>query len=76
MNSATAGSLELGRDAVKRHAWKESNTVILPVNGLYEFEGASAETASGFVNRILVQATDGSPEAIGELARWVDGSRP
>jgi hypothetical protein len=50
--------------------------VILSVNGLYEFEGASAETASGFVNRILVQATDGSPEAIVELARWVDGSRP
>ena len=50
--------------------------MILPVDGLYEFEGASAETASGFVNRILVQATDRSPEAIGELARWVDGSRP
>ena len=50
--------------------------MILPVDGLDEFEGASAETASGFVNRILVQATDGSPEAIGELARWVDGSRP
>ena len=50
--------------------------MILPVDGLYEFEGASAETASGFVNRILVQATDRCPEAIGELARWVDGSRP
>jgi hypothetical protein len=24
MNSATAGSLELGRDAVKRHAWTEA----------------------------------------------------
>jgi hypothetical protein len=50
--------------------------VILPVDGLYEFQGASAETASGFVNSILVQATDRSPEAIGERARWIDGSRP
>jgi hypothetical protein len=53
-----------------------TNTASLPVDGLYAFEGASAETASGFVNRILVQATDRSPEAIGELARWVDGSLP
>jgi hypothetical protein len=49
--------------------------VIPPGDGLSEFEGVSAETASGFVNGILVQATDRSPEAIGELARWVDGSR-
>ena len=48
-------------------------SVILSVNGLYEFEGTPLETASGFVNRILVQATDRSPDAIGELARRVDG---
>jgi ABC-type antimicrobial peptide transport system permease subunit len=48
-------------------------SVILPVSGLYEFEGAPADAASGFVNRILIQATDRSPEAIGELARRVDG---
>jgi hypothetical protein len=53
-----------------------TNTASLPVDGLYEFEGASAETASGFVNTILVQATYRCPEAIGELARWVDGSLP
>jgi cell division protein FtsX len=48
-------------------------SVILSVNGLYEFEGTPLEAASGFVNRILVQAMDRSPDAIGELARRVDG---
>lgn len=47
-------------------------SAILPVDGLYAFEGTPAETASTFVNRILVQATERSPEAIGELARRVD----
>jgi ABC-type antimicrobial peptide transport system permease subunit len=46
--------------------------VILPVTGLYEFEGTPPDVASGFVNRILVQAQDRSPEAIAELARGVD----
>jgi ABC-type antimicrobial peptide transport system permease subunit len=47
--------------------------VVLPVTGLYEFEGTPPETAPGFVNRILVQATDRSPAAIDSLARRVDG---
>lgn len=46
--------------------------VILPVTGLYEFQGTPPETASSFVNRILMQAQDRSSEAIGELARQVD----
>jgi ABC-type antimicrobial peptide transport system permease subunit len=46
--------------------------VVVPVTGLYEFEGTPPEIASGFVNRILVQATDRSPAGIDALARRVD----
>jgi ABC-type antimicrobial peptide transport system permease subunit len=46
---------------------------IVPVAGLYEFEGTPPDSAAGFVNRILIQARDRSAEAIGELARRVDG---
>ncbi|MFI5254887.1 MAG: FtsX-like permease family protein [Candidatus Limnocylindrales bacterium] len=46
--------------------------VVVPVTGLYELEGTPAGSASGYVNKILVQAQDHSPQAVGALAQQID----
>ena len=48
--------------------------VVVPVTGLYELEGTPAASATGYVNKILVQAHDRSPQAVGALAEQVDSA--
>jgi putative ABC transport system permease protein len=47
-------------------------SIVLPVNELYELEGASPSHIGDFTNRLLVQARDRSPAAVDQLTRGID----
>ena len=53
----------------------QSGAIVLPVTDLYRFEGTTADAAPGYVNRVLVQATDRTPGAVGALAERLDARR-
>ena len=46
--------------------------VVMPVNDLYEMEGANPSHIGDFTNRLLVQARDRSPAAVDQLTRGID----
>ncbi|HEY6427181.1 MAG TPA: ABC transporter permease, partial [Acidimicrobiales bacterium] len=50
----------------------QAGAIVMPVNELYELEGASPSGIGDYTNRLLVQARDQSPAAVGELTRAID----
>jgi putative ABC transport system permease protein len=49
-------------------------SIVLPVNELYEREGADSATVAGFTNRVLVVARDRSAAGVDRLARAIDAA--
>jgi cell division protein FtsX len=47
---------------------------VLPVNELYEREGAASATVAAYTNRVLVVARDRSPAGVDRLARAIDAA--
>jgi putative ABC transport system permease protein len=50
----------------------QAGALVMPVNELYEMEGASPSHIGDFTNRLLVQARDRSPAAVDQLTRGID----
>jgi putative ABC transport system permease protein len=47
-------------------------SLVMPVNELYEREGANPATVAGFTNRVLIVASDRSASGVDRLARAID----
>jgi putative ABC transport system permease protein len=52
----------------------QAGAVVLPVNELYELEGANHAHIGNYTNRVLVQAANRSPLAVDRLTRAIDGA--
>jgi putative ABC transport system permease protein len=50
----------------------QAGAIVMPVNELYELEGASPSHIGDFTNRLMVQARDRSPAAVDRLTRGID----
>jgi putative ABC transport system permease protein len=50
----------------------QAGAIVMPVNELYELEGASPAHIGDYTNRLLVQARDRSPAAVDQLTRAID----